>query len=321
MATQTLSKGPVTGQVDFPLTLQTDSDATGDGAGIRIVSGDTVVGAITCTLDDVDTGQLKSTLNFQTNDEGGDGLVTRFCIDDSGLLLAASDGTQALPVYSFDSNPDTGMYIAGSALTFTIDGTNEVLINSLGVIANSGAGFGCLNETSSATNPTLVPDRTEQGSGIGGTGNDVSIIAVGVEVMNADVLGVSFPLGYQSTAQALTPNSDGGTASTVLNFTTSVDVGAVDTDADDWILLPSLSAVPVGHTITVMCNAGTAFEIRTPAASNELINTVDADGGSAELTAVDTEMIIIQKVSDTDGWIARSFTALGADNAALVPSA
>ena len=112
--------------------------------------------------------------------------------------------------------------------------------------------------------------------------------------------------------QALTPAADGSTASVVLPGTTSVNVGAVTNDANDWILLPSLSAVPVGHAIKVGCNAGGNFEVRTPAASDEKINTVDADGGSAEYLCVDTELTTFTKVSDADGWVGLDITALGA---------
>jgi len=127
-------------------------------------------------------------------------------------------------------------------------------------------------------------------------------------------------VGLYLSTQDVTPAADGGATSIVNAGVTSVTVGAVTTNTDDWILLPSLSAVPNGHKITILCNAGGAFEVRTPAASNEKINTVDADGGSAELTAVDTEVIKLVKVSNADGWIARSLTALGATNGALTPS-
>lgn len=97
-----------------------------------------------------------------------------------------------------------------------------------------------------------------------------------------------------------------------------VEVQAVTNNANDWITLPSLADVPNGHEITILCNAGTAFELRTPASSNEKINTVDSDG-TQEYLCTDTEVIKVVKVSDTDGWMAHAYTALGAVATAVVP--
>jgi len=124
--------------------------------------------------------------------------------------------------------------------------------------------------------------------------------------------------GIFLSAQSLTPNTDGGTASVILPGKTAVDVGAVTNDANDHIVLPSLSAVPVGHKIVIACNAGGDFELRTPATSNEKINTVDSDG-TQEYLCTDTETIFITKVSATDGWVATALTALGAVATAVVP--
>lgn len=123
------------------------------------------------------------------------------------------------------------------------------------------------------------------------------------------------------TAQAVNPNSDGSAGSVIEAGRTAVDVGAVTTDVNDYIVLPSLADVQVGHTIKISCNAGGAFEMRTPATSNELINTVDSDGGAAEYQCTDTEVITVTKVSDTDGWVATAQTALGAVAVAVVPGA
>jgi hypothetical protein len=73
-------------------------------------------------------------------------------------------------------------------------------------------------------------------------------------------------------------------------------VGAVTTDANDWITLPALSDVPNGHEILILANAGGNFEMRTPTSSNEKIN-----------------------VSNTAGWVAQSLTKLGAVRTAVVP--
>jgi hypothetical protein len=124
--------------------------------------------------------------------------------------------------------------------------------------------------------------------------------------------------GINETAQSRTPAADDGPNTIINPGVTAVDVGAVTTDANDWITLPSLSSVQVGHTIKIACNAGSNFELRTPGSSNEKINNVDADGTN-EYLCTDTDTIIIWKLSDTDGWVAQSITNLGAVRTAVIP--
>lgn len=95
-------------------------------------------------------------------------------------------------------------------------------------------------------------------------------------------------------------------------------VGTVTNDANDWITLPSLSDVPNGHEIIVLCSAGGNFEMRTPTSSNEKINNVDSDGTN-EYLCTDTDVIRVIKVSNTAGWVAQSLTNLGAVRTAVIP--
>jgi hypothetical protein len=98
----------------------------------------------------------------------------------------------------------------------------------------------------------------------------------------------------------------------------TVSVESVETNADDWITLPSLANVPNGHEIIILCNASSNFEMRTPSASNEKINNVDSDG-TQEYLCTDTDVIRVIKVSNTAGWVAQSLTKLGAVRTAVVP--
>lgn len=95
-------------------------------------------------------------------------------------------------------------------------------------------------------------------------------------------------------------------------------VESVETNADDWITLPSLADTPNGHEILVLCSAGSNFEMRTPTSSNEKINNVDADGTN-EYLCTDTDVIRVIKVSNTAGWVAQSLTNLGAVRTAVIP--
>ena len=97
-----------------------------------------------------------------------------------------------------------------------------------------------------------------------------------------------------------------------------VQVGTVQNNADDFIILPALADTPNGHEIIILCSAGGNFELRTPAASNEKINNVDSDGTN-EYLCTDTEVVKVIKISSTVGWMAYSYTAIGAKTTAVIP--
>lgn len=124
--------------------------------------------------------------------------------------------------------------------------------------------------------------------------------------------------GYIATAQEVTPDDSESALNTVLPNSTSVDVQAVTNDANDFIVLPALADVPNGHTITILCNAGGNFEMRTPASSNEEINSEDCDG-TKEYLCTDTEVVKVVKINNTIGWMAHAFSAIGAVVTAVVP--
>lgn len=124
-------------------------------------------------------------------------------------------------------------------------------------------------------------------------------------------------LGLLETAQSLTANSDSGAGSSITAGVRAAVVGGVTADANDWIVLPAIADVPIGHTIRIACNASSNFELRTPAASNTTINGQDCDG-TKEYLCTDTDLVVVTKVTAT-GWIGVSYTALGAVRAAVVP--
>ena len=98
----------------------------------------------------------------------------------------------------------------------------------------------------------------------------------------------------------------------------SIKVGAVVNNANDWITLPSLANVPDGHEMIILCSAGTNFEMRTPASSNEKINGQDSDG-TKEYLCTDTEVVKVVKINNTVGWMAHGYSAIGAVVTAVVP--
>lgn len=121
-----------------------------------------------------------------------------------------------------------------------------------------------------------------------------------------------------SVVQTVTPDDSDNSVNSILALVEHVDVGTVVNGVTDYIVLPALADVPVGHTITILCNAGGAFEMRTPAASAEEINSEDCDG-TKEYLCTDTQVLKVIKISTAIGWMAHAFTAIGAVATAVVP--
>lgn len=95
-------------------------------------------------------------------------------------------------------------------------------------------------------------------------------------------------------------------------------VSGVVNGATDFIVLPSLSSCPDGHEIIILCSASSAFEMRTPSASAEEINSEDCDG-TKEYLMTDTQVVKVVKINDTIGWMAHGYSAIGAVVTAVVP--
>lgn len=121
------------------------------------------------------------------------------------------------------------------------------------------------------------------------------------------------------TAEQLTAGTTGAASAIIDNGITNAEVIGTTTDANDWIILPTIGNVPVGYQVRIACNAGSDFELRTTAASNVKINTVDADGTN-EFYCTDTHVILATKVSDTDGWQVISLLPAGGINSPTVPN-
>lgn len=119
-------------------------------------------------------------------------------------------------------------------------------------------------------------------------------------------------------AQTIIAAADSGVGSTILPGVSMVYVDAYTTDANDWIVLPALSSVPNGFTITIVVQAQGNCEMRTPAASGEEINSEDCDG-TKEYLLTNTQIVKVIKIDNTIGWMAHGFSAIGAVVAAVVP--
>ncbi len=109
-----------------------------------------------------------------------------------------------------------------------------------------------------------------------------------------------------------------GAGNSIPPLTKVAKVTGVATNADDFIVLPSLASCPDGHQITILCSAGSNFEVRTPATSAEEINSEDCDG-TKEYLATDTQILYMTKINNTIGWMGNAYTAIGAVATAVVP--
>lgn len=110
-----------------------------------------------------------------------------------------------------------------------------------------------------------------------------------------------------------------GSANLILPGVTNVAVGANINNTSDWLTLPALASVPVGHTVTVVSNAA-GHKVRTPASSTQKINNVNSDGTASYAIPAGSQVHIFRKIDNTIGWVGQGFTALGAVVAAIVPA-
>ena len=98
---------------------------------------------------------------------------------------------------------------------------------------------------------------------------------------------------------------------------TKVILNANTNGVNDFFVLPDVTVVQQGYEITIIAGAANC-EMRTPASSGQEINSEDCDGTKEyEITAGTITKVI--KISDTIGWMAHGYTAIGAVQTAVVP--
>lgn len=125
-------------------------------------------------------------------------------------------------------------------------------------------------------------------------------------------------VGYTPGAQTLVADDSEGAGNTITPGVSMVYVDAYTNDANDFVVLPALSTVDNGFTITMVGQAQGNFEVRTPATSAEEINSEDCDG-TKEYLFTNTQIHKFIKIDNTIGWMAHGFSALGAVVTAVVP--
>ena len=121
----------------------------------------------------------------------------------------------------------------------------------------------------------------------------------------------------QVRAVSLTPGASDNALNIIEAGVTSVRLGANATAVTDYTVLPSLASVEDGHVVRIIAGAANS-EVRTPAGSDEEINSENSDG-TKEYLLTATQVHRFTKIDNTIGWMGQGFTAIGAVATAVVP--
>lgn len=118
---------------------------------------------------------------------------------------------------------------------------------------------------------------------------------------------------------SLTPDdSEGAGVNVIPAGISKVIVGANVNGVNDFLVLPALADVSDGFEITVVSNSA-GHEVRTPADSDEEVNSENCDGTKEYAIASGGQIHKFVKISDTIGWMGHGYTAIGAVVTAVVP--
>jgi len=300
-----------------------DSVAIFRGRGDDSAGNEQVYAQMAINIEATTSGSEEGSVLFSAASSGTGALqeVAVLYHDNSNAILGVGDGAAAGIIESegsFDLTLRTGNATTGTiSITDGADGDITIAPNGTGNVAVGGGAAAGVLESNGSFDLQLQTGNATTGTVTLTDGADGDLT---VALNGAGTVAVTGSGGLTVAAQSLTPNNDNGAASTVNPGVTSVDVGAVTNDANDWITLPALASVPNGHEITILCNAGGNFEMRTPTTSNEEINSEDCDG-TKEYLCTDTEVIKVVKINNTIGWMAHAYSAIGAVVAAVVPDA
>lgn len=121
----------------------------------------------------------------------------------AGQILA-SDGSSSAPGLSFQDRPDTGVYATGSGnLGLTIGGSASFVVSGSSFEAVSTNGPSLRNSNTSATVPTLVPNRANTVTGIGQrTTNTLNLIINSTNIAEVDSSGVTITGALNATQKS-----------------------------------------------------------------------------------------------------------------------
>lgn len=174
-----------------------------------------------------------------------------------GVLLRG-DGIGA--GITFGANKEDSIYhqtganlLASSTngIDFSVGGNVKALITSAGVVANTATGPALLDEDPTGTNPSIVPDRTDDNTGIGQNGTDtLSLIAGGTEVMRIQNINGKFinfaGISTSGIIASTTQTQGEGPLTSSYNYVTTV------ANTSDTVTMPAI----VPGRVVFIFNAG-----------------------------------------------------------------
>lgn len=286
------------------VNASTASVATGVSITGAAAAGGVAVAAISSGTNENLTIDAKGSGTVTVNATGTGNISLARATGVTGAVTVTSAGAAALSVgLNGATNP-----------AMLVDASTASSATGVSVKSAAAAGGVAIAAISSAADEALTINAKGTGTiGIGSISTGAVTITPATTVTGVATLSS----GFLSTNASVTPNSGSEAASLIAAGITGVTVGPVTTNADDFIVLPAIASVPFGHTITICCNAGTNFELRTPASSTTTINNVNSDG-TQEYLCTDTDIIVVKKHTAT-GWVAVSYTLLGAVRTAVIP--
>jgi hypothetical protein len=121
----------------------------------------------------------------------------------------------------------------------------------------------------------------------------------------------------QDKCITLTPDDSESNINVIPAGVRSVRLGANINGVTDFVVLPALAKVENGTKITIIAGAANC-ELRTPATSDEEINSENCDGTEEALLTA-TNIYTVTKIDNTIGWMLEGRTAIGAYETAIVP--
>jgi len=190
-------------------------------------------------------------------------------IDTHSVNVGSQSGagsSETKPSLAFGDG-DTGIFENGDDnLAITIAGTREMSFDSTGLSAKNAAGPAMLNEAATSTNPTLIPNRADEDTGIGWFGADgVSLISGGVEAIRLKETS-NHVLQTHEAHVGLT--ASGGSIQGGLPLLSSYNVISTSGTAGDSCTLPS--GFSVGTKITIKNDAAANAVDVFPASGDDL---------------------------------------------------
>jgi hypothetical protein len=194
--------------------------ATGPAPSIAGLTGDSAVG-------DTDVFWKQNAAGTVDRKVTGSDLAAALLA--KGKTLRAADGTNTAPGIAFSSDTGTGFYRIGSGqVGFSSAGTLGWTFAGTTLSGQSGSSARITGSAASATNPTLIPNRSATTAGIGANA------AGAVDIITGGVSRIAFSSGgivasgaiwsFTSTVAAPTPTAgdDSQTVATTAFVKTSV---------------------------------------------------------------------------------------------------